>query len=141
MPELAPPLAVAEGGRMPAAPPVSTATGLPLWSADLTTEPPLRRQVCTASKTLLGPGMFATQGGHGEQSTPSQPVPSPGQLRSHHGQPHGPGTQLLAAGVHTWRASASAPLRTLAQMVKNLSQTTEMSRKVWRDYNDVIQID
>jgi len=61
-----------------AAPFVFTAIGTLLRSADLTAEPPLQSQVCTAGSTLPGPGMLATQRGRGEQPTPLQPVPSLG---------------------------------------------------------------
>jgi len=64
---------------MPAAPPVFIATGPPLRSANLTAEPPLGSQVCTAGSTPLGPKVLATQGGRGGQPTPLQPVPSPGR--------------------------------------------------------------
>jgi len=64
---------------MPAAPPVSTATGPPLQSANLMAELPLQTWLCTAGSILLGQGMLTTQGGHREQPTPSQHVPSPGR--------------------------------------------------------------
>jgi len=69
--------------------------------------------------------MPATEGGRGEQSNPSQLAPSPGRWRPRHSQPFG-GLQL----------QSSYP-----EVVKDLPQTTDVSRKVWGDNNDVIQID
>jgi len=116
---------------MPAAPPVFTATGPPLRSADLTAEPPLQSQVCTASSTLLDPGMLATQGGHGDSPllhslyllwVSSKPVTA-----NHMSQVYEFRLQECSLGGLQLQSSC-------LETVKDLPQTTDISRKVWGDY-------
>jgi len=113
---------------MPAAPPASTATGPTLRSANLTAEPPLRSQVCTTGSTLLGPQMLATQGGHGVSpllhSLYLLRVGSDLVTANHMAQVCDFWLQECTLGG--LQLQSSCP-----ETVKDLSQTTHMSRKVW----------